>query len=125
MDKLVENEVFSLSKEVGFTPKKEKVGYSYYDEEVGCFGGKEACAIYEDVKPTQTTLKSWLSENHNIFVEPQLDRTSAPKFAVEIYKYSHFGNYDKVIQKDWYLYRTYEEALEVGLLEGLKIIKNK
>ena len=122
-DKLVSNNIFQLAKEKGFIPTKEKTGYSYYDDEVGCFGGKESCAIYEDVIPTQTTLKSWLSENHNIFVEPQLDRTSAPKFAVEIYKYSHFGNYDKVIQKEWFLYRTYQEALEVGLLEGLKLIK--
>lgn len=122
MDKLVSTKVFNLAKEVGFIPKKEKVGYSYYDDEVGCFGGKEACAIYEDVVPTQTTMESWLRDR-NIFIEVQLDQTSAPKFATEIYKYSHFGNYDKVIQKDWSLYRTYEEALEVGLLEGLKIIK--
>ena len=54
MDKQIEKETFELAKEIGFSPKKEKVGYSYYDEEVGCFGGKESCAIYEDVVPTQT-----------------------------------------------------------------------
>jgi len=124
MDKQIEKEAFELAKEIGFIPKKEKVGYSYYDEEVGCFGGKEACAIYEDVVPTQTTMESWLRDR-NIFIDVQLDQTTAPKFAVEIYEYSHFGNYDKVIQKDWYLYRTYEEAKEIGLLEGLKLIKNK
>ena len=52
-----------------------------------------------------------------------MDQTSTPKFAVEIYKYSHFGNYDKIEQKEWFLYRTYEEALEVGVLEALKHVK--
>lgn len=75
--------------------------------------------------PTQSLLQKWLREIHNIFIEVKLDQTSAPKFVVEIYQYSYFGNYNKVNQKDWSLYRTYEEALEKGLMEGLNLIEKK
>lgn len=70
---------------------------------------------------SQSFLQRWL-RSKDIYVEVLLDRTTAPKFAVEIYQYSHFGNYKKVVQKEWYLYRSYEEALEVGLVEGLKLL---
>jgi hypothetical protein len=73
--------------------------------------------------PTQSLLQKWLREEHNIFVQVLLDQTTEPKFAVEIFEYSHFGNYKENKIEPWYLYKIYEEALEVGLKEGLKIIK--
>ena len=75
--------------------------------------------------PTQSLLQKWLREVRNIFVEILMDKTTTPKFAVEIWEYSHFGNYKQIIQKKWYLYRTYEEALESGLQEALEELISK
>lgn len=87
--------------------------------------------FYDDValypltnqKHTQALLQKWLREKHNIYVMVGLDATSKPKFCPEIYEYSHFANYDKIEPKEWFLYRTYEEALEDGLQVALHSIK--
>jgi hypothetical protein len=55
-------------------------------------------------------------------VEINLDRTSAPKYAFDIYKYEHFGNYEKIEVREWYLYRTWQEAFDVAV-EELKFLK--
>ena len=57
-------------------------------------------------------------------VEISLDRTSAPKFAVDIWKYEHFGNYTQIQFGEWYLYRTWQEALDAAIeeLTNLKLI---
>lgn len=55
-------------------------------------------------------------------VEIGLDRTSAPKFAFDIYKYEHFGNYEPIEVREWYLYRTWQEAFEAAV-EELKFLK--
>jgi len=74
------------------------------------------------IKCTQTSLQRWLREKQNLFVEVLLDRTSNPKFAVEIYEFVEVSCFRKIEQKNWFLYRTYEEALEIGLQEALKLI---
>jgi hypothetical protein len=55
-------------------------------------------------------------------VEISLDRTSAPKYAYDIYKYEHFGNYEPIKIREWYLYRTWQEALDAAV-EELKFLK--
>ena len=55
-------------------------------------------------------------------VEISLDRTSAPKYAFDIYKYEHFGNYELIQVREWYLYRTWQEAFEAAV-EELKFLK--
>ena len=55
-------------------------------------------------------------------VEISLDRTSAPKFAFDIYKYEYFGNYELIQVREWYLYRTWQEAFEAAV-EELKFLK--
>ncbi len=74
---------------------------------------------------SQSLLQRWLREVHSIIIEIQLDRTTYPKYCFDIYVYSDFGNYEKVEIKEFYLYKSYEEALEQGLLKGLKLIKNE
>jgi len=72
--------------------------------------------------PTKSLLQAWLREQ-NIFVEVLLDCTSYPKFAVEVFVFSGIiADFVKVEQKDWGLYRSYSEALEIGLLLGLEQI---
>ena len=57
-------------------------------------------------------------------VEISLDRTSAPKFAYDIYKYEHFGNYEPIKVREWFLYRTWQDAFEAAIeeLTYLKLI---
>lgn len=57
-------------------------------------------------------------------VDIELDRTSYPKFCFTIYKYEHFGNYEPILLKEWYLYRTWQEAFHAAVeeLTYLKLI---
>ena len=41
-----------------------------------------------------------LFTQHGYVIEIEVDRTSAPKFAFDIYKYEHFGNYEKIEVRD-------------------------
>lgn len=70
--------------------------------------------------PTQSLLQKWLREIHEIEVNPAQNFTKGGikmqyNISIESYKYNHLGKY---------IYgNTYEEVLEVGLQEGLKLIK--
>jgi len=79
--------------------------------------------------PTYSQAFRWFREKHNLFSEIQMDRTTEPKFCFVIFKYEHFGNYEKVAVDEWYLYRTYEEAEQVCLTKLIEItnaeIKNR
>ncbi len=80
--------------------------------------------------PTQSLLQKWLRIKHDIHVEPTLNFTS-DKFpmhfncgvmtgisSVEAFKWAG-------IESSYTFYKKYEEALEAGLIEGLKLIENK
>lgn len=82
--------------------------------------------------PNQSLLQKWLREVHNIYVESYHDLTSDGK-RIQFYTSWGFlqskdingnqnvnGWYDEY--EDW---KTYEEALERGLQEGLKLINTK
>ena len=84
------------------------------------------------MQPTQTFLRKWLVENHQIFIEIQLDQTTYPKYCIEISKF--IGNPRDLSEREWRwekveipmdkwgLYRTYEEALEEALIISLNNI---
>ncbi len=55
-------------------------------------------------------------------VEISLDRTSSPKYAFDIYKYEHFGNYTLIEVREWFLYRTWQDAFDAAV-EELKFLK--
>ena len=65
----------------------------------------------------------WFREKHGLYTEILLDQTSQPKFCFEIYKYRHFGNYEKIEITDWHLYRTTEEAQEACLRKLIEIVE--
>lgn len=71
-------------------------------------------------KPTQTLLSKWLREVHKI------DVIVHRSFSME-YSYHYCiikeCDYENEIQQEVTPNRKYEEALEFGLLEGLKLIK--
>jgi len=65
----------------------------------------------------------WFREKYNLFCEIQIDRTTEPKFCFDIFQYEHFGNYEKIEVKEWYLYRTQEEVELECLKKLIEIIK--
>ena len=84
------------------------------------------------LRPTQSLLQKWLREVHNIYVESYHDLTSD---GTKIQFYTSWGFLQ---QKDkngnrnvngWYDeyndWKTYEEALEFGLQEGLKLLSDE
>lgn len=66
--------------------------------------------------PTQSLLQRWLREKHNIIVEPTYNQIYN-YFELEVFELNQ-----KSISKNK-VYSSYEQALEAGLLEGLKLIK--
>ena len=76
--------------------------------------------LIECAAPTQSLLQKWLRDKHNIIVTSDpITGFSKCKHSWHIYQFSNI----------WYLskftavcYNSYEEALEVGLQEALKLI---
>jgi hypothetical protein len=75
-------------------------------------------------------LQQWLRKKQ-IFVIVEVDQTCEPKFCYRIDQF--FGNPNDLAEKEWgwihhknqewLLYRTYEQALEVGIIDALTIMK--
>jgi len=72
--------------------------------------------------PTQSLLQKWLREKHNTHITIEdhtfvdiVNEGSGWKFYVEVYGCTEIGRGK--------LYNSYEDALEFGLLEALKLIK--
>ena len=86
---------------------------------------KYAPGIIDVAAPLYQQVFRWFREKHNLFSEIQMDRTTEPKFCFVIFKYEHFGNYEKVEVDEWYLYRTYEEAEQVCLTKLIEITNAK
>lgn len=80
-------------------------------------------ATYYELKrislPTQALLQRWLREVHNIHICLELEQDWF--YIVKLIEDNDTENFTK----DWFLnpFKTYEQALEVGLIEGVKLIK--
>lgn len=127
-EQLVNYKTAKLAKEKGFDIKTK---YSWYvpDNSKPIIEKHKPDGLYYLSCPTQSLLQKWLREVHNIYVESYHDLSSDGK---SVQFYTSWGFFQ---QKDingiqnvngWYDeyndYKTYEEALEVGLQEALKII---
>ena len=81
----------------------------------------------EDTKPvikcTQGLLQRWLREIHNIHVEVWFDRTQTDGFP---YLYEIYDQNNEMLPDDKLgnYFDNYEECMEFGLYEALKLIKN-
>ena len=123
-DTLITFETAKLAKEKGFPQEPNKLKIPYYNYK-GEFKGdvkdwlrkylrKEDTSDVESVSaPTQSLLAKWLREEHNIHLIA--------------YKNINIDGYDWCyITTDGITninsYKTYEEALEIGLQEALKLI---
>ncbi len=72
-------------------------------------------------RPTQSLLQRWLREKHKILVVPiYTGNDNIDQFTCNIQKF-HGGYLSPTIYLKFQ--KSYEEALEVGLQEGLKLIK--
>jgi hypothetical protein len=113
-DELVTKETALLAKEKGFDCRNEDSYWSYLNENstAMCYHEK-TCVLH----PTQSLLQRWLREVHNIivFVAPFKDHAADVNDPLE-WNYAIYG---KSIGRDL---KSYEEALEKGLQEALKLI---
>ena len=88
---------------------------------------------YKVLAPTQSLLQKWLREVHGIYVNSEYDLNHDGKNIIyfsnwgfindpssDNYKYNPNGGYDEKA-----IWKTYEEALEIGLQEGLKLLSDE
>ena len=80
-------------------------------------GGYPDCICY-DKRISQSLLQKWLREKYDIDVIINTYRNQNQKY----YKYFISEKSKNVIKSEEY-YNIYEEALEIGLQEALKLIK--
>jgi hypothetical protein len=145
-DKLIEFETAKLAKEKGFDVVQDYV-YNQYEEndntelEIECVEfSKEELERYITFKeytkcwlcPTQSLLQRWLREVHNLNVEVNNygynKKDKHFSFRCSIRLITKIENKLSIeckskIEQDWFIFRSYEEALEEALLESLKLIK--
>ena len=119
-DQIIKYETALFAKEKGFFTWCQ---YRYrYSGEVGKLEPSPFLKLVPDSKqifaPTQSLLQKWLREVHEIFIFVNFYGKNI--FWIEILNSKGNMIYDKSQDKD---YDSYEEALENGLLEGLKLIK--
>tara|TARA_R110002020_G_scaffold241717_1_gene454947 strand:+ start:1201 stop:1575 length:375 start_codon:yes stop_codon:yes gene_type:complete len=70
--------------------------------------------------PTQSLLQRWLREKHGLHVEPKLaNQESKKSYYYGVYKWDKYRAYIKGTNVR---FDTYEQALEGGLLEAVKLI---
>lgn len=84
--------------------------YNYFDDTIAC--------------PTQALAARWLREKHRIvvdvtFIPPSVDGNEWQYFIGEMDDMVWKGDFESSDRK----YSTYEEALEAGLKEAIKLIK--
>lgn len=129
-DTLISFKVAKLAKEKEFNFKVLKQyspdfeGVIDTDHSANCVIGGECALKYPDKDcfgaPTQSLLQKWLREVHNIDVEASLvERLNTRNYLIRVYK-----NNVPVVLTTFHYYKTYEEALEIGLQEALKLIKD-
>jgi hypothetical protein len=120
-EQLIEFETAKLAKEKGFGVSGENI---YENGELLCevefknWNNGTQCLL----APTQSLLQKWLREKHKILVEAT--HFTAEYFTYNLYKRDNtiyilkLGGLDNICN-------TYEEALERGLQESLKLIENE
>ena len=98
-----------------------------------CFGCNKDKGYFETFSaPTQSLLQKWLRELHNCFIEVGIHSPENKYFTkrnlryfVKINYYGKNFNIEMTDDEDYLKIniKTYEEALEIGLQEALKLIK--
>jgi hypothetical protein len=133
-DELVSYETAVLAKEKGFDLIIQyyyRVNYSRKENNYSLFDGlvvnkklldwnsvdHEDFPQYSISAPTQSLLQRWLREKHKIIISIKHRFLDSKGINIEYTNNSNMGERNNL----WY--KTYEEALEIGLQESLKLIK--
>ena len=123
-EKLVSYKVAKLAKEVGFNVVTEY--RFFYNSELTTKTPSQSSkpTIYA---PTQGLLQKWLREIHNIEISVRAIKWENVELktglVLDSYEYEMYP-----LKQHYYIYhkvpgfKTYEEALEIGLQEGLKLL---
>ena len=133
-EELANYETAKLAKEKGFDGPAyiyfytdeyfEKLGYRKYDgETLGPIRNRNINkTMIQCVCPTQSILQRWLREKHNIHIRLEIydDDTWS---AQSVYNESEYEWDDENAPYEAEGCKSYEEALEVGLQEALKLIE--
>jgi len=136
-EELISFETAKLAKEKGFLLHTIDTFYQYDGSISLChYQSTRALEVQDKERvecyaPTQSLLQKWLREKHKIHIEPQyswlLDDDKKIKGDVVwwYYIYSNYphGGRRKTFSSEIGEPSTYEEALEEGLLEALKLIE--
>lgn len=117
-EKLIDFNTAKLAKEKGFNV----ISKHWYDqtETLNPIEGIRGAMMYFNVgyAPTQSLLQKWLRKVHNIYVLADYD------YLKDCFNYHIWWKTTKWNDQWWYINsKTYEEALEEGLLQGLNLIK--
>ena len=118
-DTLITFETAKLAKKKGFL--KEWADLAYKKDDQKLYGDT---GIYTDYPaPTQSLLAKWLREEHNLHIN--ICSLSMNCFSFMLEKLDDTGTTLCGGHLGKINYKTYEEALESGLQEALKLINNK
>jgi hypothetical protein len=129
-EQLVSFETAVLAKEKGFDPIPQGIYTKYYSKtdeyELLIFKRSVTSVRNDDIKVvTQSLLQKWLREKHKIYIELQIgDSLIHESWCWKIFTHRPNGKgliWITADSNDVY-YNTYEEALEKGLQEALKLI---
>lgn len=124
-EKLIKFHTAKLAKEKGFDIETDKLFVNYYSgnpepplikwKNVSNEWYKEQLNFISTryYQPTQSLLQKWLREVHNLHIE--ISRT----YTTGLYVYQYFIDTENQL----FGFQSYEEALEKGLEEALKLIK--
>jgi len=124
-EKLIDVKTAKLAKTKGFDIHTE---YGYTKE------GKKrlVCSLKSDVSisdqvwikaPTQSILRKWLRETHNLLIEVIWNGNEEFYFIIKVKEILGETLYESFDDHDIGHWNIYEEALESGLYEALKLIK--
>ena len=124
-------ETARLAKEKGFFQETNRLEIPYYNYKGEFKGdvsdwrirkyirGEDTSDIEFISAPTQSLLAKWLREQHNIYVTSQIGNLDF----INTYHYEiRYIDKNKFMCKVNGNFKTYEEALEIGLQKALKLI---
>lgn len=127
-DELVSFKTAELAKEKRFDISPNHF-YREIDGIVKVFEDYSDSTIFDTPAPTQSLLQRWLREKHGILVVPIYGYNDNPNWSVhieviELMKKDENSVLISGIDFQPTLFETYEDALETGLYESLKLIKS-
>jgi hypothetical protein len=117
-EQVVSIKTAKLAKNKGFNIKTNTVDYMLNGNYIGERGACVSCTKYVPA-PTQSLLQRWLREIHNIhlLLEPYYDEQKVLVYGFDLI--TERTEEETIVEKG---FKTYEDGLEIGLQEALKLI---